>query len=128
MASPLHAPEKVTLAIRWIARVWSIASIGFVLLMVVGEVLSPHAPLSATIRDWAGLFFFPFGTCLGLILAWRWEGLGGAIASGSLIGFYLIMWMMDGRWPGGPYFALVAAPGILFLAAWASDQWLGEAT
>jgi hypothetical protein len=124
MANPLRKPEKVTLAIRWAARVWSIASIGFVLLIAVGEVLYPHAPPPATLRDWAGLFLFPFGTCLGLMLAWRWEGLGGAIATGSLLGFYLVMWMRDGRLPGGPYFVLVAAPGILFLAAWAIDHWL----
>jgi hypothetical protein len=43
--------------IRWVARVWSIASVGLVLLIVVGELVYPHAPLP-TFRDLVGMFFF----------------------------------------------------------------------
>jgi hypothetical protein len=126
MAGSQKTIGKVTLAIRWLARIWSIASIGFVLLIVVGELIYPHSPPPTTIRDWVGLILFPFGTCLGLVLAWRWEGVGGAIAAGSLLGFYLVMWMIDGQLPRGPYFALVGTPGILFLAAWAGDHWFAQ--
>jgi len=38
---------------------------------------------------------------------------------GSLLVFYVALVLMDGRFPRGPFFALVAAPGILFLASWA---------
>ncbi len=119
MDDPQVKPGKVILTIRWIARIWSIASVGLVLLIVSGELIYPHASPPATFRDWAGLFFFPFGTCVGLILAWRWEGLGGGIAVGSLLSFYTVMWVIDGRFPRGPYFVLIAAPGVLFLASWA---------
>jgi hypothetical protein len=74
--SGAKAPIAV-LTVRWIARVWSIASVGFVLLIVVGELAYPHAPPPSAFRDLVGLFFFPFGTCVGMILAWRWEGVGG---------------------------------------------------
>jgi hypothetical protein len=110
----------VGLIIRWIARVWSIASVGFVLLILVAELLFPHAEASFTFRDLVLLLFFPFGTCVGMIVGWRWEGLGGAITVGSLIAFYAALRIMDGRFPGGPYFALVAAPGFLFLLSWAT--------
>jgi hypothetical protein len=112
-------PGKAARITRWIARGWSIASIGLVLLIFVGEFLFPHAPGSFAFRDLVLLFFFPFGVCLGMILAWRWDGLGGGIAVGSLLAFYAALRIMDGRFPGGPFFALVAAPGFLFLASWA---------
>jgi hypothetical protein len=88
---------------RWIARVWSIASVGLVLLIVVGELVTPHAP-PATFRDLVGLFLFPFGVCVGMIVAWRWEGLGGGITIGSLVAFYAALRVMDGRFPRGPWF------------------------
>ena len=119
MNDPTVKAARVARIIPWIARVWSIASIGFVLLIVVGEVLFPHAPPPATFRDLVLMFFFPFGTCLGMILAWRWEGLGGGITVGSLLAFYAALRIMDGRFPGGPYFAVLAAPGVLFLLSWA---------
>lgn len=84
----------VILTTRWMARVWSIASVGFVLLMVVGELVYPHAPLP-TLRDLVGLFFFPFGVCLGMILVWRWEGLGGGITVGSFLAFYAALRIME---------------------------------
>jgi len=112
-------PRIVTLAIRWIARVWGIASIGFVLLILVGELLFPHAPTPATFRDLVLLFFFPFGTCVGMILAWLWEALGGGITVGSILAFYAALRITDGRFPGGPFFALIAGPGFLFLLSWA---------
>jgi len=109
-------PGIVTLIIRWMARAWSIASVGFVLLMFIGSGLAEgFNPAQFTSRDWVGLFFFPFGVCLGMIVAWRWEGLGGGITVGSLVAFYAALRIMGGRFPGGPYFALVAAPGVLFL-------------
>ncbi len=111
-------PDIVTLIIRWIARIWSITTIGFVLLILAGELLLPHAP-PPTLRDLVGLFFFPFGVCVGMLLAWRWEGLGGCVAVGSLLAFYATLRIMNGRFPGGPYFALIAAPGFLFLLSWA---------
>jgi hypothetical protein len=116
--SRAKAPIAV-LTVRWIARVWSIASVGFVLLIVAGELVYPHAPPPSTFRDLVGLLFFPFGTCVGMILAWRWEGLGGGITVVSLLAFYAALRLMDGQFPRGPYFALVAAPGALFLASWA---------
>ncbi|MFQ6101027.1 MAG: hypothetical protein ACE5OS_07305 [Anaerolineae bacterium] len=104
-------------ALRWIARLWSIASIGFVLLMFIGSGLQEGFNLAQfTFRDLVGLFFFPLGVCLGMILAWRWEGLGGGIAVGSLLAFYAALYIADGRFPRGPWFALVAAPGVFFLA------------
>ncbi|MFQ6058917.1 MAG: hypothetical protein ACE5MB_08595, partial [Anaerolineae bacterium] len=111
--------DRGVTAIRWSARLWSIASVGFVLLMFVGSALAEgFNPAQFAFRDLVGLFFFPFGVCLGMILAWRWEGLGGGMTVGSLLAFYAALRVMDGRFPQGPWFALVAAPGVLFLMCW----------
>jgi hypothetical protein len=118
MMDPTVKPVTVARIVRWIAGAWSIVSLGFVLLIVVGEVVFPHAPLP-TLRDLLKMILFPFGTCAGMILAWRWEGLGGGITVGSLLAFYAALRLTEGRFPGGPYFVLIAAPGILFLLSWA---------
>ena len=31
---------------------------------------------------------------------------------------YMVMWIVDRQLPRGPFFALIAAPGLLFLGAW----------
>jgi len=103
-------------AIIWVARIWSLAAVGFVLLFLVGEVLNGQGG-KPTGAEWIGLAFWPGGVCLGLIIAWFRLGLGGAIATGSLVGFYIWYLLDRGTFPRGPYFILVAAPGVLFLVA-----------
>ena len=103
-------------AIIWVARIWSLAGVGFVLLFLVGEILNGHRG-KPTVAEWIGLALWPGGVCLGLIIAWFRIGLGGAIATGSLVGFYVWCLLDRGTFPRGPYFILVAAPSVLFLVA-----------
>ena len=107
-----ETPESRALA--WVARIWSLASIAFVLFFVFGEGLSGHGA-RPTATEWIGLAFWPGGVVAGLVVAWFRKGLGGSIAMGSLIAFYVWNLLERGTFPGGPYFLLVAAPGILFL-------------
>jgi hypothetical protein len=116
--------ERASHVILWIARGWSILSLVFVGSILAGEVLHPTAAVPTTPRDLIGLALFPFGTCLGMLAVYSWEALGGAMNVGSLLGFYLFMYALDGRFPAGPFFVLVAAPGALFLAAWFALRWL----
>ena len=106
----------VSRAIIWVARIWSLASVGFVLLFLVGDGLNGQGA-KPTGAEWIGLAFWPGGVCFGLIIAWFRIRLGGAIATGSLLGFYVWYLLDRGTFPGGPYFILVAAPGVLFLVA-----------
>jgi hypothetical protein len=108
-------PRKLAKVLRWIARAWSVLSVGFVLVIVIGEVVSPHAP-RPTVEEMVGMALFPVGVMIGLFLGWWREGLGGAIATVSLVGFYLWSYIVRGWLAGGPYFLLIAAPGFLFLA------------
>jgi len=97
MSNPTPKPGTVALTLRRIARGWSIASIGFVLLIFLGEVIFPHAEGPLRLRDLVLFVFFPIGTCAGMILGWRWEGLGEGVTIGSLLAFYAALRIMDGR-------------------------------
>ncbi len=100
---------------RWTARVWSILSIVFVLVFAIGEGMGGGPRPSH--QEWVGLALFPIGVGLGLVVAWFRDEMGGILALGSLIAFYVWNLLRSGHWPRGPFFFLVAAPGLLFLLA-----------
>jgi hypothetical protein len=100
-------------------------SIGFVLISVVVEVLSPHSP-SPSSTELVGIALFPVGVMAGLALTWWHEGMGGAIVTAVLFGFYLWCWVVRGRLAGGPFFLAIAAPGIIFLVVWAVRRQICE--
>jgi hypothetical protein len=102
---------------RWTAKVWSLATIALVLLIFVGELVSPTTSEGFAPSELVSLLFFPIGTCLGMVLAWRREALGGALTIGSMLAFYAWMYLDRGFFPRGPYFLLIAAPGLLFSLA-----------
>ena len=63
--------------LRWIARIWSIASVGFISFMVIAEMIGPEE--SATfdsLSDVVQFLFFPTGICIGMIIAWKWRDSG----------------------------------------------------
>lgn len=101
--------------VELLARVGSIASITLLLMLFAGEGLHPSevAP-----RQWIGLFFFPLGVMIGMVLAWWKEGLGAAITLGSLLAFYLVYGYLMRYHIGGWAFIIFASPGFLFLLHW----------
>lgn len=102
-------------ALQWLARVSSIVSIFVLLLFFVGEGFNPAALRS---REWILMIFFPLGVAAGMAVAWRREGLGGAITVVSLIAFYLTHFLFGSGFPRGWAFVTFASPGFLFLAHW----------
>jgi hypothetical protein len=113
----LHSQDverSVVVFLRWIARMWGTAVVALVVLFAVMHAVSPDAP-APTASEWVGLLFFPFGVCVGLVMAWRWEAAGGAVTVASFITFYAWMFVSGGWLPSGPYFAIVAVPGAIFL-------------
>ena len=102
-------------ALRWSARVWSVLAIGIVLLFAFGEGLNLS---KFTARELVLFVFFPLGVCLGMVVAWRWEGVGGGITMASLAAFYLVNRLSSSSFPRGYAFVAFAAPGFLFLLCW----------
>lgn len=85
-------------ALRWSARVWSILAVGLVLLFAFGKGMNlAHF----TVRDLVLFGFFPLGVCLRMVVAWRWEGLGGGITVASLTAFYLMHFLQSSHFPRG---------------------------
>jgi len=110
MESPIDRYRLWVRPLRWIARIWSAATIALVLAFIVGERSLPSGP-----REWLGFLFFPFGICVGMILAWKKESLGGLITVGSLLASYVVHFATTGRLLKGWAWLAFAAPGFLFL-------------
>jgi hypothetical protein len=100
----------------WAARIWSAASLAFIVLLALGSGGVPTATQAV------GFVFFPIGMAVGFVIAWRHEGIGGAIAILSMAAFYLWHFILTGRPPHSPYFLLLAVPGALFVLTWLLRQ------
>ena len=136
MADTGHGGERLTKWMRWIARIWSILIVGVALLFLVGYawnwvttgVADPHAAADyPPIENWPPRLMFL--SVLGLALAWRWEGWGGAIATLSQLvnlPLLLIHWPMAQDFPRylvAPYgvWMVMVVPAVLFLVcSWRS--------
>ena len=104
--------KKIVLTIRWLARIASIVSIGLLAAFVFG----PNEPLQfQSPGEWIGFLFFPIGIVIGMLVAWRWEILGGLTATICLLGFYVWHFVQTDKFPSGPYFLLFALPGLILL-------------
>jgi hypothetical protein len=123
----------ITQWIRWIARIWGGIVLLVALLIFAGTVWSWLAPGGAdphAAEEYAPIENVPpllmFVAALGLGIAWRWEGLGGAITIASELAalpVLLVHWPIGERFPRyliAPYglWAVVAIPGLLFLISW----------
>ncbi len=107
--------------LRWSARGLSILAVSIVLLFAFGEGLNlAHF----TNRELTLFLFFPLGVCLGMIVAWRWEGSGGGITIASVAAFYLLHRLQSSNFPRGFAFLALAAPGLLFIlcSLWARSN------
>ncbi len=116
MNDPTSKNLPVTI-IRWIARVWSLLSVAFILLMFLGEIFTEGFGTFNNIGEAISFLFFPLGVTVGMIIAWKWEGLGGFITTGSLIASN-ITWLLT----YGQLYPLMidalAFPGLLFIIYW----------
>jgi hypothetical protein len=118
--------NKIEFRLRWIARIWSIVIIAFVLIMLIGYAVNwvkTGTADSHAMKDYPAIEnMIPLTlilSVLGLGIAWRWEGLGGAIN----ISFYLAnlavhFWMISPRPYPYPIAIAILTPGILFLVCW----------
>ena len=125
--------DRTTKRIRWLARIWGTLIAAFTLLMLIGYAWNwvttgkadPHA-----VEDYPSIENVPplFGllSVLGLVIAWRWEGLGATIAIGfnlAALPVLLIHWPITHDFPRylvAPYgtWMIIAIPGGLFLICW----------
>jgi hypothetical protein len=109
----LHlSTSGLEVGLRWTARLLAAALVGLVVVTFVGVGgfnplrLSPVGAIQMTLL-WT--------TCAGLIVAWRWPFLGGAIATGGILLFFAVEFAVTGYFPRGLVFYLMLLPGVFFL-------------
>ena len=112
--------DPPTAAIKKVARIWSIVIIVFGLLILIGEVVSPHTEAD---YPWVEnlMPISMFLSVLSLGLAWRWELLGGALNIGFYVVNLLLYWAVNGEFLHLAVvliLGLAIVPGILFLVCW----------
>jgi hypothetical protein len=98
--------------LRWLARAFSILSVAILFVFAFGEGLHLWR---FTPGELLLFVFFPLGFCVGMVVAWWREALGGGITVASLAAFYLLNRCLSGSFPRGFAFAALALPGLLFL-------------
>jgi hypothetical protein len=103
--------------VRWIARLWSLVILAFVVMMVVTP--DPYATEPVPLEDWFLMGLWGL-VLLWLLVAWRWELLGGILAIATMFVRELAWVLIKGNWFPG-FFILWATflpPAVLFLIAW----------
>lgn len=97
--------------VRWIARILGLLIVGLVVIIMIGEGINP-TKLSGGEMVMSAAFL----TALtGMVVLWRWEGIGGALVIGGMLAFYALNFAASGRLPGGWVFPLCYLPGIFAL-------------
>lgn len=132
MKNTRETSDRVTKWMRWIARIWSAPIILYSLMMLTGYawnlltigVADPYA-----VEGYPPIEAIPpilmFISILGLGIAWRWEGLGGAITLVLQAAMLIVLLLhrpitQDFMRSATPYLLslVIIIPGILFLLCW----------
>jgi hypothetical protein len=106
--------------LRWIARIWSLAVLVVALLIVI--LPDRYAVYPVPLTDWVLLSFY-WIAILGLLIAWRWEALGGTLAITAVLGRSVAFYIIRGVWPFdlsslSILTVVFVLPGILYLVCW----------
>jgi hypothetical protein len=95
---------------RWMAKLLTVFIVGLVLLFFIGERFNPLKLKGIEVIQ---MVFF-WTACIGMLVAWRWQVIGGVLSLGGMIFFFTVEVAVTGRSPGG-FFYLMLVPGVLFL-------------
>jgi hypothetical protein len=103
--------SALEMGLRWTARVLSALLLSLVLVIVVGE--GGFNPLALTPVEATQMVLF-WACCTGMLVAWRWQLIGGAISLAAMLVFFAVQFMSAGP-PRGPVIYLMLLPGTLFV-------------
>lgn len=116
MESKKTGLDWTILITRWLARGLSVLSIGTLAMFVAHDVPTPSR---VTFAEGLALMFFPLGVVIGMIVAWKWEGIGSSLGLTSLALFYgVYRFLLSNHFPTGWWFLIFSLPLFIFLATW----------
>ena len=103
-------------AMAWTGRIIGIFVAGVVVAMVFGHAFSEEGLPNLLTEPWGVRLEFLglFSAVLGVVLAWKWELLGGLLIIGGMMVFHIAegtLWL-------GTVFELFDLTGVLFVAHW----------
>lgn len=115
--------------IRWTARIWGGLIIAWVLLIIIGISINlitegeadPHSEEDVPVTEYAGPILF-FLSAVGLGLAYKWEGIGGAFVVVFQLLFIISQFIFRGPSMKGSFVfpimlsLFVMLPGLLYIA------------
>jgi hypothetical protein len=107
--------------LRWIARLWTLLLLAFVVLRLFTP--DPYATEPVPAEDWFLLSLWGLAV-LWLLVALRWERVGSILAIATMFVRELAWILIKGNWFAGflILWAAVAPPAILFLLAQGLDR------
>ena len=114
--------DRITRVMRWAARIIGAIATAFFLFMIIGSALFDPTPANLGIIIFV-IIMIP--TITGLLIAWRWEGVGGAIAVLGSLGLGTSVFLEAGH---NELLAAVLIPfpflfaGALFLSCWSRTR------
>ncbi|MGW8226605.1 MAG: DUF7670 domain-containing protein [Anaerolineales bacterium] len=120
MSTPNIVPTSIKIT-RWIARIWSI--LVFVVVLFIIFTPDPYATEPIPFEDWFLLSLWGV-VILGLLVAWRWELVGGIITIVTLFIREIAWIILKGGWMVSflIVWLFIAPPAILFLLAWGLER------
>jgi hypothetical protein len=108
-------PAGLESCLRWTARLLAAVLVGLVLVVFIGVTLDGgfHPLKLKGVEPLQMVFFWTAG--IGMVVAWRWEVIGGALSLGGMILFFAVEFAVRGGLPRGLLLYLMLLPGLLFL-------------
>jgi hypothetical protein len=111
---------KSVLVLRWVARIFGTIVVLFILSLFIGEFLRKGYINVAHPGHYVLLAFWGLAS-VGILMAWRWEGIGGFLAAFGIIAFNLlnIFWVQSPRMVGSIVASLFwLIPAFIFIYCW----------
>jgi hypothetical protein len=105
-------PTQLHAGVRWTARAIAAVLVGLTVVIYIGE--GGFNPLDLTPVETIQMLFF-WVACAGMVAAWRWELVGGAISLAAILAFFAVQFLVTGGFPKGLVIHLILLPGLLFI-------------
>ncbi len=118
MNERISSSTRTITTLRWVARIFGTSFVALFLLFFLAENIGKRGISVPDIGHLVVTIFLLLGQ-LGILIAWRWEGIGGMLAAIGIILSFLInvLWVHAGQNQG--IFVLIwLLPAFLFLYCW----------